>query len=182
MSGISPGGTDLSGTDLSGTDLSGTGQPRGAAAKLPEGYNDTGEETPLDWAPVNERLEQSRHFWFSTADGGGRPHARPIWGAWIDNTLYADGGIQVTRWGRDLLANPHTQVHLESATEVVIVDGVFSTDNDLTPEAFDRVRASYQRRYESYQPESADGLFMVKPQHVLAWTNFPRDVTRFDFS
>ena len=71
------------------------GQPRAAAAKLPEGYNDTGEETPLDWAPVNERLEQSRHFWFSTADAGGRPHARPIWGAWIDNTLYADGGIQI---------------------------------------------------------------------------------------
>jgi hypothetical protein len=166
----------------SGTDPSGTRQPRAAAAKLPEGYNDTGEETPLDWAPVNERLEQSRHFWFSTADAGGRPHARPIWGAWIDNTLYADGGIQVTRWGRDLLANPHTQVHLESATEVVIVDGIFSTDNDLSPEAFDRVRASYQRRYESYQPESADGLFMVKPRHVLAWTSFPRDVTRFDFS
>lgn len=156
--------------------------PRVAPARLPEGYNDTGEQTTLDWAGVNERLEQSKHFWFSTADGGGSPHARPIWGAWIDNTLYADGGVHVTRWGRDLLANPHTQVHLESATEVVIVDGDFTMANDLTPEAFDRVRASYLRRYESYQPESADGLFMVKPRHVLAWINFPRDVTRFDFS
>lgn len=157
-------------------------EPRVAPARLPEGYNDTGEQITLDWAEVNQRLEQSKHFWFSTADAGGSPHARPIWGAWVDNTLYADGGVQVTRWRRDLLANPHTQVHLESATQVVIVDGDFTPANDLTPDAFARVRASYLRRYESYQPESAEGLFMVKPRHVLAWVNFPRDVTRFDFS
>ena len=75
-----------------------------------------------------------------------------------------------------------TQVHLESATEVVIVDGYFSMANDLTPESFAQVRASYLSRYQSYQPEAADGLFMVKPRHVLAWTQFPRDVTRFDFT
>lgn len=156
--------------------------PRGVPARLPAGYNDTGEQTTLDWAEVRERLEQSKHFWFSTADASATPHARPIWGAWVDDTLYADGGVQVTRWGRDLLANPRTQVHLESATEVVIIDGDFSMSNDLTAESFARVQASYLRRYESYQPESADGLFMVKPRHVLAWTTFPRDVTRFDFS
>ena len=155
--------------------------PRVAPARLPDGYNDTGEQTTLVWAGVNERLEQAKHFWFSTADGSGRPHARPIWGAWLDNTLYADGGVHVTRWGRDLLANSHTQAHLESATEVVIVDGDFTMTNDLTQEAFARVQESYRRRYESYQPESAGGLFMVKPRHVLAWTNFPRDVTRFEF-
>lgn len=156
--------------------------PRVAPARLPEGYNDTGEQTTLDWAQVRQRLEQSKHFWFSTADADATPHARPIWGAWVDDTLYADGGVHVTRWGRDLLANPRTQVHLESATEVVIVDGDFSMANDLTPESFARVQASYLRRYESYQPESADGLFMIKPRQVLAWTSFPRDVTRFDFS
>jgi hypothetical protein len=156
--------------------------PEGAPARLPDGYNDTGEQTPLDWATVRARLEESKHFWFSTADGHGVPHARPIWGAWVDDTLYADGDVRHTRWGRDLLVNPRTQVHLESATEVVIVDGEFSSDNDLTPESFARVQASYLRRYESYQPESAEGLFMVKPRQVLAWANFPRDATRFDFS
>ncbi|QGN33800.1 pyridoxamine 5'-phosphate oxidase family protein [Microlunatus sp. Gsoil 973] len=156
--------------------------PTGVPARLPDGYNDTGEQTPLDWAVVRVRLEQAKHFWFSTSDDQGAPHARPIWGAWVDDRLYADGDVHHTRWGRDLLANPRTQVHLESATEVVIVDGDFSMTNDLTPESFARVQGSYLRRYESYQPESADGLFMVKPRQVLAWTNFPRDVTRFDFS
>lgn len=136
----------------------------------------------MDWSTVSRRLEESKHFWFSTADASGAPHARPIWGAWVDNTLYADGGVEVTRWGRDLLANPRTQVHLESATDVVVIDGVFSPDNDLTPESFGRVQASYLSRYHDYQPHSADGLFMVKPRTVLAWSSFPADVTRFEFA
>jgi hypothetical protein len=155
--------------------------PTVAPAHLPSGYNSSGEQSPLGWPDVERRLEQAKHFWFSTADADGAPHARPIWAAWVNQTLYADGGVHQTRWGRDLLANPRIQVHLESATEVVIVEGRFSLENDLTPEVFARVQASYLARYETYQPESADGLFMIKPRHVLAWVRFPVDVTRFDF-
>ncbi|HEY9290193.1 MAG TPA: pyridoxamine 5'-phosphate oxidase family protein, partial [Microlunatus sp.] len=115
--------------------MSSEATPTIEAARLPQGYNDSGQQEPLSWPEVRSRLVQSKHFWFSTADASGAPHARPIWGAWVDDTLYADGGVPVTRWGRDLLVNPRTQVHLESATEVVIVDGTFSMDNDLTPEA-----------------------------------------------
>jgi hypothetical protein len=156
-------------------------EPVARPARLPAGYNDSGEQRPLAWAQVRRRLEEAKHFWFSTADADGAPHARPIWGAWVDETLYADGGVEATRWGRDLLANPRTQVHLESATDVVIVDGLFSMSNDLTPEAFQRVQQSYLSRYRDYQPQTADGLFMVKPRQVLAWSQFPVDVTRFDF-
>ncbi len=160
--------------------MAGTG-PRVRPARLPEGYNATGGQQTQTWAAVRDKLAQAKHFWFSTADADGGPHARPIWGAWVADTLYADGGVQVTRWGRDLLANPRTQVHLESATDVVIVDGIFSLTNDLTPELFERVQQSYRSRYPDYQPESAAGLFMVKPRHVLAWSRFPVDSTRFDF-
>jgi hypothetical protein len=157
-------------------------EPQARPARLPEGYSDDGEQQTLGWVEVRRRLEQSRHFWLSTASPAGRPHARPIWGAWVDDTLYADGGVSVTRWGRDLLANPRLQVHLESATEVVIVDGVFSETTDLTQEAFERVRQSYLNRYGDYQPAEIDQLFMVKPQRVLAWSRFPADVTRFEFA
>jgi len=156
--------------------------PRAVSARLPTGYNDTGEQAPLSWPEIERRLEQAKHFWFSTADADGAPHARPIWAAWIDQTLYADGYVRATRWGRDLLANPRIQVHLESGTDVVIIDGQFSTDNDLTPDAFAQVQASYLARYENYQPESAGELFMIKPRHVLAWTRFPVDATRFIFA
>ncbi|WP_152361134.1 pyridoxamine 5'-phosphate oxidase family protein [Microlunatus speluncae] len=163
-----------------GNNASTTG-PKGRPGRLPDGYNQRGEQRPLAWPDVRQRLEQAKHFWFSTADADGAPHARPIWAAWVDNTLYADGGVQVTRWGRDLLANPRIQVHLESALDVVIVDGTFTLENDLTAEAFGRVQASYLERYKDYQPESANGLFMIKPRQVLAWSQFPVDVTSFTF-
>ncbi|MGH3487298.1 MAG: pyridoxamine 5'-phosphate oxidase family protein [Actinopolymorphaceae bacterium] len=159
-----------------------TAEPRIEPGRLPDGYKDTDKQELLAWPEVRQRLEQAKHFWFSTADADGAPHARPIWGAWVDDMLCADGGVRVTRWGRDLLANPRIQVHLESASDVVIVDGTFSMTNDLTDEAFARVQSSYLDRYRDYQPESADGLFMVKPRRVLAWTRFPVDVTRFHFS
>jgi len=158
-----------------------TTEPTVAPGRLPDGYNASGEQRPLAWPEVRQRLAEAKHFWFSTADGDGAPHARPIWAAWIDNTLYADGGVPVTRWGRDLLVNPRIQVHLESAQDVVIVDGLFTMENDLTAEAFARVQASYLERYKDYQPESAGGLFMIKPRQVLAWSQFPVDVTRFTF-
>jgi hypothetical protein len=156
--------------------------PIGAQARLPDGYRDgNAEVNVLPWTEVRRRLEESEFFWFATATPDGEPHARPIWGAWIDDTFYFDGGVDSTRWGRDLLANPRIEVHLPSASEVVIVTGRFSRENDLDADAFARVQASYLARYRTYQPEDAAGLFMVKPISALAWTTFPGDVTRFSF-
>jgi general stress protein 26 len=155
--------------------------PRVEPGRVPDGYNDSGVQEPLAWSEVRQRLEQSKYFWFSTADANGRPHARPIWGAWVNNTLYSEGGVERTQWGRDLLANPRLQVHLESANDVVIIDGVFTMENDLSERAFAHVQASYLQHYKDYQPDSADGMFMVKPRTVLAWSRFPFDVTRFSF-
>lgn len=91
------------------------------------------------------------------------------------------GGVDRTRWGRDLLANPRIEVHLPSAEQVVIVTGRFSRENDLDADSFARVQASYLARYKSYQPGDPAGLFMVKPVSALAWTVFPGNVTRFAF-
>ena len=63
--------------------------PTAVPGRLPAGYNDSGRQEVLQWQVVRQRLEQAKHFWFSTADDSGTPHARPIWGAWVDNTLYA---------------------------------------------------------------------------------------------
>ena len=154
----------------------------GRQARLPDGYVDKGTKlSVVPWTDVRRRLEESEFFWFATATPDGEPHARPIWGAWIDETFYFDGGVDRTRWGRDLLANPRIEVHLPSAEEVVIVTGTFSRENDLDADSFKRVQASYLSRYKSYQPEDPDGLFMVRPVSALAWTVFPGNVTRFTF-
>lgn len=156
--------------------------PIGRQARLPDGYRENHPDgSVLQWADVRRRLEESEYFWFATATSEGEPHARPIWGAWIDDTFYFDGGVDHTRWGRDLLANPRIDVHLPSAQEVVIITGRFRRENDLDADSFARVQASYLARYRTYQPEDPAVLFVVNPVSALAWTSFPVDVTRFTF-
>jgi nitroimidazol reductase NimA-like FMN-containing flavoprotein (pyridoxamine 5'-phosphate oxidase superfamily) len=158
-----------------------THQPTVDRPIAPDGYGvPETTEGVMAWESVRERLAHAKNFWICTASLKGRPHATPLWGAWVDDSLYFDGAL-TTRWGRNLSANPYIEVHLESGNEVVIVEGMFSQTNDLTPEAFERVQASYKSRYESYQPETREQLYQVRPQKVLAWTKFPTDMTRFKF-
>lgn len=147
---------------------------------VPEGYGvPETQEGVLTWEQVRERLEQAQNYWIITASLAGRPHAAPLWGAWVDDKFYFDGA-PTTRWARNLSKNPQITVHLESGSQVVIVEGTFTTENDLDDEAFVRVRASYGSRY-SYQPETREQLYLVRPSKVLAWTTFPSDMTRFWF-
>jgi len=148
--------------------------------QVPDGYGiPQTQEGLLPWEQVRERLEQAKNYWITTASSAGKPHAAPLWGAWLDDKFYFDGGI-TTRWGRNLSANPQIVVHLESGSEVVIVEGMFTTQNDLDEASFARVRASYASRY-NYQPETREQLYLVRPSKVLAWTTFPTDMTRFRF-
>lgn len=148
--------------------------------KVPEGYGvPETQDGALEWPQVRERLEQAQNYWITTASLDGMPHAAPLWGAWVDDKFYFDGAI-VTRWGRNLSKNPRIVVHLESGSQVVIVEGSFTTQNELDEESFARVRASYGSRY-SYQPETREQLYLVRPHKVLAWTSFPTDMTRFWF-
>jgi hypothetical protein len=146
----------------------------------------TGENTMLPWQEVEARMESAGNFWVSTVDSEGRPHAVPVWGAWIDQVFYFEGG---GRKVRNLKANPHIVVHLESGDEVVIIEGIAQELRRLDRALFDRIDASFAARY-SYRPgenlADADavpypdgGLFAVQPRVVFAWTQFPDNVTRW---
>jgi hypothetical protein len=45
----------------------------------------------LPWSFARERLERAHNFWLCTASPAGRPHAAPIWGAWVDDRFYFEG-------------------------------------------------------------------------------------------
>ncbi len=148
---------------------------------MPEGYGvPETDEGLLEWPAVRARLEQAQHYWIASATLDGRPHAVPLWAAWVDDQLFFDGA-PTTRWARNMTANPRAVVHLESGSEVVIVEGTFLLDSALAEEPFQRVRAQYLAKYKTYQPERADGLYRIVPHKAMAWTAFPKDVTRFTF-
>lgn len=71
---------------------------------MPEGYgvpeNDAGL---MPWSKARAALEQARLYWVSTTRPDGRPHAVPIWGAWLEDTFYFEGSPQMRR-ALDLMA------------------------------------------------------------------------------
>ena len=60
-------------------------------------------------------------YWLATTGADGAPHLIPIWGAWVGDRWYVEGGP--TRWQRNLRENPQMAIHIEIGDEVVIVEG-----------------------------------------------------------
>jgi hypothetical protein len=144
------------------------------------GVPDT-EDGLLDLAAVRERLTAAKNYWICTASSDGVPHAVPVWAACVNDTIYFGAGPRSTR---NLLANPAVTVHLESADEVVITQGVVERVHDPAPALSKAIDDQYAEKYD-WRPSSesetpvGDGSFALLPQRIIAWTSFPADATRW---
>ena len=132
----------------------------------------------LAWNDVSDRIAQARTYWIGTVDQHDQPHAVPIWGIWVDATLFFDGAPHV-RWVRNLETNPKAVVHLESGTEVVILEGLVIRLPQLDAAALPRVAAASEAKYGGKFEDH--GCLALHPDVVYAWTSFPADATRFHF-
>jgi hypothetical protein len=136
----------------------------------------------VPWATVEGQLVGAENYWLATTHPDGRPHVAPIWGAWVEGALYFDG-IPTARWARNMAANPAVSVHLESGSDVVILDGMGEdvpsiTDRDLAA----RIVAAWDTKYGRLHPDpAADGLFRFRPRTGRSWSRFPDDATRWTF-
>jgi nitroimidazol reductase NimA-like FMN-containing flavoprotein (pyridoxamine 5'-phosphate oxidase superfamily) len=152
---------------------------------LPADYEAPSDlEGMVTWEWVVEQLEKARNYWVCTVRPDGRPHAVPLWGAWIEGTLYFDGHRQ-TRWARNLAKNPDLTVHLENGNQVVILEGTIQDIPGLDRARAEVVVAAFAAKYD-YPPDVDElvrrGLFAIQPAVVLAWTAFPKTVTRWRFA
>ncbi len=119
------------------------------------------EQRPLPWSWASQRLTRARNYWIATTLPDGRPHSRPVWGVWLDDTLYFSTGSRI---GANLTRSPEITVHLESGDEVVIIEGVAETISDplLTKRICDVYNPKYQWDMEF--------LFLaVHPRVVYGW-------------
>jgi nitroimidazol reductase NimA-like FMN-containing flavoprotein (pyridoxamine 5'-phosphate oxidase superfamily) len=129
-------------------------------------------------------MEDALHYWVSTVDSDGNPHSTPVDGLWIDNQLYFGGSVK-TRRHRNLLRNPGVCVHLESAMNVVILRGHAEELRDADSSVTQRLAAGSKKKYGySPPPEAfvAGGVWVFRPTLALAWTQFPKDATRWKFT
>jgi len=146
---------------------------------MPEGYGiASGDEGTLPWSWVEEQCAAARNYWICTTRPDGRPHAIPVWGLWLADAVVFSTDPESLK-ARNFLARPDVVVHLESGDDVVIVEGrVQAFDRALLEAFLDAYEVKYDLRPNAEQTE---GIYMVRPQRVLAWReqDFPTSATRF---
>jgi hypothetical protein len=149
--------------------------------QMPSGYGLTSDTTdclPFSWA--EQRLVAARNYWVCTTRAGGRPHAMPVWGLWLDQSLlFSTDPVSVKAC--NIAARPDVVVHLESGDDVVVIDGRAErlAPSDLSPGFVDAYEAKYTHRIDPSNPDF--GFYRVSPVRVLAWreVDFPSSATRF---
>lgn len=150
------------------------------------GYGIPESETGiLPWSWARERLERAIIYWLATAGNDGAPHLIPIWGAWVGDRWYVEGGP--VRWQRNLRANPKLAIHVEFGEEVVMVEG--SATQLVAPESplAEALLAGYAKYKPAanYEADAANwaqgGLWELQPIRAFAWSELGKDATRFRF-
>lgn len=132
-------------------------------------------ENLIDWAWVAERFRAERNYWICTSAEDGRPHVRPTWGVFVDDTVYFGGGPN-TRWSRILDVNPQVSVHLESGDKVVIAEGTVDRITDGDDARLAAIDDAYEAKYDM---RHGPPIWLLRPNLVIAWSDFPHDATRF---
>jgi len=151
--------------------------------KVPEMYGLKPREKYLPWKHATERLERSRNYWICSTRPDGRPHSIPVWGHWMQDTLYF-GTVRASRKGQNLAQNPAVSIHLESGDDVVILEGrVFEVNDQPSLTKMDRVyRKKYKMPLLVIPGETV--VYGLRPRVVLAWSEkeYLQDATRWEFT
>ncbi len=160
------------------------GEPRARSLHLPDEYGVPKKPTLLPWSHVAQKVADAKHYWIVTVTPAGSPYANPIDGVWVDERLYF-GGSPKTRWMRNLASNTAVCIHLESGTDVVVLRGraqqMHGMEHDLAVRLSHASKTKYGYAPKPEEYEKAPGIYEFKPSIVVAWSEFPKDPTRWDF-
>jgi Pyridoxamine 5'-phosphate oxidase len=134
----------------------------------------------LPWSRVVEWLERARNYWICTTRPDGRPHAKPVWGLWLDGMLlFSTDPNGVT--ARNLAAGSPLVAHLESGDEVAILEGQVEhpDDPDLLARFADAYKAKYAIRVDITNRSTP--VVALRPTKILSWeeSNYPETATRW---
>ena len=132
------------------------------------------QDDALTWPEIAARLAAARNYWLCTTMPSGAPHAAPVWGVVIGQTLYLYSERRTVK-ARNLAADPRVVVHLESGDDVLIVRG---TAEDLgtpaqVPDVVIALSAKYTREDDQpYLPAADpdfDVVYAIRPRSARIW-------------
>lgn len=149
------------------------------------GLKDENEGKGLyEWSHVTERMIKSRNYWVCTTRPDGRPHAAPVWGAWVDGALYFGTGTTSVK-ARNIKANPAVVIHLESGDDTVILEGSLELLTNPDVSLTKKIGDAYEGKY-NWRPSDFDngGWHKLNHQVAFAWheNDFPSTATRWVFA
>src|SRR6185436_4809025 len=113
---------------------------------FPKGYVDR-PVSFLTWDWVATQLTESKHYWLCSVRPDGRPHVIPRWCVYVDGKIYYDGSPE-TRHAHNIEKNPHVSLHLESGSEVVILEGTAAPARKPSPEFGKKLSQAYKKYKE----------------------------------
>lgn len=156
--------------------------------EMPAGYGVEQAEAFVPWEDIEEALQESLHYWLATTRPDGRPHVVPRWGVWLDGSFWYDGSPETVHV-QNLKRSPECVLHLEDGWKATIVEGRSLMSDPITGELGDRLAEEHARKYgpdytpspDAWSDEIAGGMRRIDPVKVLAWTQFPNDLTRYTF-
>ncbi len=159
------------------------GQPSRRPERGPQGYAFPSDADELrDWPDAEARLIEARFYWLATTHPSGVAHVRPLWGVWVVGAFYFDGH-PLSRWARNIARDERASIHLESAAEVLIVEGkardVERTDAGLG----EQIASAWSSKYGKLVPDAAaDGIFELRPVVARSWREDLTDATVWTFA
>ena len=158
-------------------------EPKASRPWMPNGYGVPETlEGLLPYDHVRARMAAARNYWVASVNPNGTPHARPVWGGWIDDRLYLEGSPE-TRTMRNITERGYASVNLDDGDQVVIVEGPIEVVEKMEPAIFARLADQMGEKYKAqgYRPETGDGMRKLTPKKAFAWVKFPGDATRWTF-
>ncbi|MEO5974745.1 MAG: hypothetical protein ABIQ38_06040, partial [Ilumatobacteraceae bacterium] len=105
----------------------------------------------LDWSWVEYQLVSAGTYWVNVRLVA-YPHPRPVWGIWFESSLVLSIGSP--KLMRCIEKDPVTTVHLDSGTDVVVVEGnarVLTVPDVQILDAYN-TKYEWQYTYEEYGP------------------------------
>ena len=128
----------------------------------PSFYGAPATAEPLAWSWVDAQLAAAGTYWV-VAQSTRWPHPRPVWGIWSDERLLLSIGSPVV--ARQAHASPDVTVHLDSGTDVVVLEGRVAADYDLAT-----FLTAYNEKYDwNYTLDEYGPPTVIEPRLVLAW-------------
>jgi PPOX class probable F420-dependent enzyme len=139
----------------------------------------------IPWAEAERRLTSSHDYWLATTRPDGRPHVMPVWGVWLDGSLWFSSALG-SRKALNLAADPRCTLTTDDARDPVVVDGTAErlADGASIAGFVAAVNAKYGSGLSTdFQDPAVNGTFAVRPERVIALSgaDFPGSPTRWRF-